>query len=182
MRPSKQRNSDRRPREYLREAEIEQLLSVTAGRDRALILLGFRHGLRSAELVSLRWSDLDLAEKRLHVRRVKGSIASVHPLSAREIELLSGLFRDSAYVFTSKRKTPLSTRTVRQIVAEAGKKAGISFPVSAHMLRHSAGYHLSTQGMDMRVLQGFLGHANVQHTARYIALDPRRYEKDYWKD
>jgi site-specific recombinase XerD len=66
-------------------------------------------------------------------------------------------------------------------VTEAGKRAGLAFPISSHMLRHSAGYALSTAGMDMRVLQGYLGHVNVQHTSRYIALDPSRF-RGFWQD
>jgi type 1 fimbriae regulatory protein FimB/type 1 fimbriae regulatory protein FimE len=45
-----------------------------------MILLAYRHGLRVAELVTLRWDAIEFSHGRLHVRRVKGSAESVHPL------------------------------------------------------------------------------------------------------
>src|SRR6266702_1851765 len=54
-------------------------------RDAAAILLAYRHGLRAQELCSLRWSQIDLRNGRLHVNRAKGGIESVHPLHGPEL-------------------------------------------------------------------------------------------------
>jgi site-specific recombinase XerD len=50
-----------------------------------------------------------------------------------------------------------------------------------HMLRHSTGYKLANQGEDTRSLAHYLGHRNLQSTARYTALAPDRFAK-FWKD
>jgi site-specific recombinase XerD len=48
-------------------------------------------------------------------------------------------------------------------------------------LRHSTGFKLANQGVDTRSLQHYLGHKNIQHTARYSELSPERF-RDFWKD
>jgi hypothetical protein len=67
----------KRPREYLMEAEIERLMAAARDNrhghcDATAILVAYRHALRSSELVSLRWDDVDFRTGRLHVRRAKG--------------------------------------------------------------------------------------------------------------
>ena len=64
-----------RVREYLTEKEVNRLIEAArkrgrnSARDAAAILLAYRHGLRAAELCSLRWSQIDLRHGRLHVNR-----------------------------------------------------------------------------------------------------------------
>src|SRR5271170_3738938 len=85
--PRRAPNSELRPREYLTEKEIERLQDVArkrsryGHRDATMILVTYRHGLRVSELCSLRWDQIDLNTGRLHVRRAKGGIDNVHPLS-----------------------------------------------------------------------------------------------------
>ena len=90
-------------------------------------------------------------------------------------------YPDTQYVFVSERKAPLSTRSVRHIVARAGRLAGIEGQVHPHQLRHSCGYYLATNGQDTRAIQDYLGHRNIQHTVRYTQLNPSRFE-NFWTD
>src|SRR5208283_3649507 len=76
---------------------------------------------------------------------------------------------------------PMTRRTVPYVVAEAGKAAGIEFPVHPHMLRHATGFYLANAGQDTRAIQLYLGHKNIQHTVRYTELAADRF-KDFWKD
>jgi integrase len=62
--------------------EAARKRSRSSERDAAAILLAYRHGLRAAELTSLRWSAIDLTHGRMHVNRAKGGAESVHPLRA----------------------------------------------------------------------------------------------------
>lgn len=69
-----------------------------------MILIGYRHGLRAAELCDLQWSQVELTAGRLHVDRVKNGSARVHPLGGDEIRALRRLQREqgaSAHVFAS---------------------------------------------------------------------------------
>ena len=177
-------------REYLRLDEVEALIKAARHvgrhrvRDAAMILLMFRHGLRSAELVALKWSNVDLKGGYIEITRVKHGHDSVHPLRSPELRALRQLKRDypdTQYVFVSEHKAPLSTRSIRHIVARAGKLAGIPFSVHPHQLRHACGYYLANSGQDTRAIQDYLGHCNIRHTVRYTQLNPSRFES-FWTD
>ncbi len=82
--PRRGRNTEYRTREHLTENEVKRLIEATAShRDATMILLAFRHGLRAAELVDLRWEQVDFEMGVLHVRRAKAGTPSTHPLRAR---------------------------------------------------------------------------------------------------
>jgi type 1 fimbriae regulatory protein FimE len=188
--PRRVKNPERRSREYLTVTEVEALMEGArqvgrhGHRDMTLIMLAYRHGLRVAELVVLRWDQVDLKQGLLHVNRIKHGTAGTHPLRGPELRALRKLQRDyleTPYVFVSERKAPLTTSAVRKIVARAGEVAGLSFPVHPHMLRHATGFYLANQGQDTRAIQDYLGHKNIQHTVRYTQLAPDRF-KDFWKD
>ena len=188
--PKRRRNAEVRAREYLTDAEINRLISAAGEnrnghRDATMVLVAYRHGLRAAELVTLRWDAIDFAHGRLHVRPVKGSAESVHPLSGRELRALRRLKREqdpaSPFIFTSERGAPFTPAGFRKMVARLGVAAGIGFPVHPHMLRHACGYKLANDGVDTRSLQAYLGHKNIQHTVRYTELAPTRF-KNFWRD
>jgi integrase len=153
-------------------------------RDATMVLLAFRHGLRAAELVTLRWDNVDLAHGKLHVNRVKSGSPSVHPLAGTEIRGLRRLKRESPespFVFVSERGSPFTTVGFRKMVARLGVAAKFQFAVHPHMLRHACGYKLANQGVDTRSLQHYLGHRNITHSVRYSELSPDRF-KDFWRD
>lgn len=186
----RRKNTEVRAREYLTEQEVEALVKAArkAGRhghrDATLILMAYRHGLRVSELVSLRWEQIDLKQGVIHINRVKNGAPSSHPLSGPEIRALRRLKReysDSPYILVTEREGPLTTSTVRKLVARAGENACIGFPVHPHMLRHACGFKLANDGQDTRALQHYLGHKNIQHTVRYTELSAKRFDK-FWTD
>jgi type 1 fimbriae regulatory protein FimB/type 1 fimbriae regulatory protein FimE len=162
-------------------------------RDALLIMMAYRHGLRASELAgkqALRWDQLTFGKAPcLHVGRLKNGSPSTHPLHGPEIKLLHTWRREQeslskqtgSYIFTSERGGWMTRTSVFQIVARAGKAAGIEFPVHPHMLRHATGFYLANAGQDTRAIQLYLGHKNIQHTVRYTELAPERF-KDFWKD
>jgi integrase len=133
------------------------------------------------ELCQLRWSQIDLRHGRLHVNRAKGGIESVHPLHGPELRALRPLQGKSRYVFVTEAGTPVTTSWFLRMVQRTGKAAKLPFPVHPHMLRHSTGYKLANDGHDTRSLAHYLGHRNLQSTARYTALAPDRFVK-FWQD
>jgi type 1 fimbriae regulatory protein FimB/type 1 fimbriae regulatory protein FimE len=188
--PRKPKNVDVRPREYLSEEEVHRLIRAArrvgrhGSRDATLILLTYRHGLRVSEAVALQWAVIDLRQGRLHVRRLKDGLPSVHPLRGPEIRALRRLERESPrspYVFVSERGSPLTDSTARKMIARAGRSAGLEFPVHPHMLRHATGYQLANDGHDTRAIQHYLGHKNIQHTVRYTQLSAMRFQ-EFWRD
>lgn len=97
-------------RNYLRPEEVDAMVQAACKsgrhdvRNEAIILMLFRHWLRSAELVALRWHHIDLKAGYLDVHRVKRRHHAKHPLRGPHIRLLRELQRvylDSPYVFLS---------------------------------------------------------------------------------
>lgn len=188
--PTKPKNREQRQREYLTDSEVEQLRKAALRqgrnglRDDTLILLMFRHALRVSEVIALRWEQVDLKKGFLHVTRLKNGLPSTHPLRGIELRALRQLQRNdpqNSYVFLSERQTPLTSRTVHNIVAKAGKLAKIPFTVHPHMLRHSTGFYLANNGHDTRAIQSYLGHANIKNTVIYTQLSSRIFNK-FWID
>ncbi len=188
--PRRTSNLDRRTREYLTPAEVEKLLQASAkvgrhgARDRTLILLAYRHGLRVSELVTMRWEQIDLKAGLVHVARLKNGLPSTHPIRGPELRALRELRREypeSPYLFVTERGGPMTPATARKLIARAGELAKFPFPIHPHMLRHSTGYKLANEGHDTRSIQQYLGHRNITHTVRYTELSPDRF-KGFWKD
>jgi len=187
--PARQKNADRRSREHLTPEEVEKLMKAAGAtgrhghRDATLLLIAYRHGLRVSELVALRWDQIDLKQGLLHVNRLKNGVPSTHPIRGPELRALRRLQKayEGPYVFSTERKGPMTTSTVRKLIARAGEQAKLPFPVHPHMLRHACGYKLANEGHDTRALQHYLGHKNIQHTVRYTELAPERF-KNFWRD
>lgn len=186
--PRKPRNQDRRSREFLTEDEVERVMKAAdkgwyGFRDKTMILMAYRHGFRVSELIALRWDQVDLRTGLLTVNRLKKGIRSVHPMGITELQALGRLNvrEHGVHVFTSERGLPMSASNFRKMVARAGVKAGLAFPIHPHMLRHATGYFLANSGQDTRAIQHYLGHKNITHTVRYTELSPDRF-KDFWQD
>lgn len=188
--PRRPPNAELRAREYLTDAEIGRLIEAAKAnrhgqRDATMILVGYRHGLRAAELVDLRWDQVDFAAATLHVRRVKRGSPATHPILGDELRALRRLQREqkanSPFVFTSERGAPFTTAGLARMVERAGKAAGLGFKAHPHMLRHACGFELANKGHDTRAVQAYLGHRNIQHTVRYTELAPERF-KDFWRN
>jgi type 1 fimbriae regulatory protein FimB/type 1 fimbriae regulatory protein FimE len=187
--PRRPPNAELRSREYLTPTEVDQLMAAAKGnrhghRDATMILVCYRHGFRASEICDLRWSQIDLDQARLHVRRVKRGTPSVHPLQGDELRALRRLRRESPahsdFVFMTERGGPFTTTGFAFLISRAGVKAELPFKAHPHMLRHAAGYALANAGHDTRSLQAYLGHKNIQHTVRYTELAANRFD-GFWK-
>jgi len=185
------RQNDRpaRDRRHLTGSEVDKLLDATQGschaaRDRCLVLLLFRHGLRISEACGLTLVDVNLADRTLQVRRLKRGLSTTHPLRPDEIRALktwlarrARLNPPGTTLFISERRQPLSRKTAWAAIRRYGEQAGLSLPIYPHMLRHACGFALADQGADTRLIQDYLGHRNIQHTVRYTATNPARFER-----
>ncbi len=99
-------------RDHLTASEVKLLIETVKNqggwysfRNSVLILMLYRHGLRRREASRLRWSDIDLREGTIYIRRIKGSRSGRHPLQGDEMRDLKKLKRDyapSPFVFNLK--------------------------------------------------------------------------------
>jgi site-specific recombinase XerD len=172
---------------FLAEPEMSRLLQAAKQgryglRDYALLLVGYRHGLRVSELVGLRLDQVRLDEGRIWVKRLKGSLDTDQPMQGDTLRAVRAWLRiregmrwhDLPWLFVSERGA-MSRKAVNYLIAKAATDAGMPH-VHPHMLRHSCGYALANKGTDTRLIQDYLGHKNIQHTVRYTKIAAKRFE------
>jgi integrase len=185
--PRRKPNAELHTREYLTDAEVESLTEAVKGnrhghRDATMVLMAYRHGFRSSELVDLCWDQIDFDRATLAVRRVKQGSPSTHPIQGDELRVLRRLQREqeakSPFVFTTERGSHFTTAGFARMVERAGVETKLGFKAHPQMLRHACGFALANKGHDTRALQAYLGHRNIQHTVRCTELSPDRF-KDF---
>lgn len=176
----------------LSEAEILRLLNLPAidhredRRDAAMVELLYATGLRVSELVGLEMWNLNLEVGFLQAtgKRDKQRIV---PIGDKARELVSEYLQSARPAFVKKRTssalflTRLGRAMTRQcfwkILKDRAVRAGITKPISPHMLRHSFATHLLDHGADLRSVQMMLGHASIGTTQIYTHVEQTRLKK-----
>ena len=174
----------RSPTETIRFLTLEELARLFAAvranpRDRALFLIAYRHGLRASEVGLLRTDDIDFRAQRIMVHRLKGSHSGAHPMQPDEAKVLRAYLREqpsppSPILFPSNRGDPIARRTLDWLMKRYREAADVS-PGKRHFhcLKHSIATHLLEAGADLRFVQDWLGHSNIQNTVVYTFLTAR---------
>lgn len=160
---------------------MEEALSVTQLRDKAIVETLFSTGLRVSELVKLKQDDINLKREEFTVKG-KGGKNRVVFLAAQArfwIKRYLAKRKDmNPYLYVShdragsakqrsKEDVGLSARSVQRIIERLAKEAGITKPVTPHTLRHSYATDLLRNGADIRSVQHMLGHASITTTQIY---------------
>lgn len=188
--PSSPQPRRKLPAEIYSADEIARLVKAcstrakTGVRNRALIVVLYRGGLRLSEALALRPKDLDRAAGKVRILHGKGD-------KARTIGLDDGAFavlerwldiraalpgigaRDP--VFCTLKGEPIEPAYVRQLLPRLAVSAGISKRMHAHGLRHSFACELATEGVELRIISDQLGHSSIATTDRYLRhLSPQQ--------
>jgi integrase len=178
-------NAESRPREHLYENEVDKTIEACTklnhvDRNKALILVAYRHALRPSEALRLVWDDVCFDNRTIQIRRMKGSRHGEHHISDKEIRYLKKLKKVSPkgcpYLFYSQRGGNLSISSFQKIFQHLGIMAGIPFKIHPHMLRHSWGYKAINNNVDIRHMQVQMGHTNINNTVLYAALESLKFE------
>ena len=132
-------------------------------------------GLRVSEVVNLYKRDLDFNDKLIHVKLSKGKKDRFVKIPEKLYEELKNYcaLNQEEMVFPSNRGGKLTTATIQAIVEKAAKKAGITKEVYPHLLRHCFATHMLENGVNIRILQELLGHADVKTTEIYTHVMAR---------
>ncbi len=187
---SRKSNLTYRSREHLTPKEVYRLIEAAGERgrhrlrDRTLLLFMFRHGLRAGEVCLLKWDAVMFDEKAIAITRLKNGMSGMHRLQPDELDALSQLRQEQPkgyFVFSNERGEQMTTGAIAKIMRRARELVDLPLPVHPHMLRHSCGYYLAEQGLPTRDIQEYLGHKNIQHTVRYTAANPARFDRIVWK-
>ncbi len=145
-------------------------------RDAAVLLLMYGGGLRIAEALSLRASDLPLGETLVvtgkgNKQRVVPLIPIVREAVARYVAACPFSLDNHDPIFRGVKGGALSQGMVQKAMARARKALGLPSTVTPHALRHSFATHLLGSGADLRSLQELLGHASLGSTQIYTKVD-----------
>jgi len=155
--------------------EVARLLNAAPGlKYKAALSVAYGAGLRAAEVVSLKVSDIDSGRMIIRVEQGKGRKDRNVMLSASLLELLRAWWRAArpqGWLFPGRdRVQPITTRQLNRACHAAAQMAEIDKRVSLHTLRHSFATHLLEQNVDVRVIQVLLGHAKLDTTALYTRV------------
>lgn len=173
---------ERRLPVVLSTEEIKSILSqVRLARFRVLFSTLYVCGLRLREGIFLQVGDIDGARGLLHVHQGKGRRDRYVPLPAEQLEVLRAFWRTHhhpIWMFPGRamKKTPLehqrpiSVSMVEDVFTRAVAASGIRKRAAIHALRHSYATHLLEAGVNLRVIQIYLGHSSPTSTAIYTHL------------
>lgn len=159
----------------LNSEEVVRFLEAVAGlRNRVALTTAYAAGLRVGEVARLKVTSIDSERLLIHVEDGKGGKDRYAMLSPRLLKILRAYWRrarPSVWLFPGQEPgDPVSTGALQAACRAARRRAGIRKPVTAHTLRHSFATHLLESGIDIRVIQVLLGHADLATTARYTQV------------
>jgi integrase/recombinase XerD len=165
----------------LTEPDVTRLIEdgprgLCALRDRAMLELLYGTGLRAMEVERLCVEDLDLAGGLVFVHQGKGRKDRVVPLGDRARDAILSYMRHErssgpGALFQYIDGRAVTRKGLAEIVAKAGKRAGLKQGASPHRLRHSYATHLLRGGADIVSIKNLLGHASMKSTEVYLGLD-----------
>jgi len=175
-------------RKYLTPSEIASLIAASSRlsrnpvRDKAILTVMFRHGLRASEVALLQWIDISFQDLTIFIRRKKGSQSLMNPLYPEEAVLLKKLKKKTfnPYVFISESGNPIDDNTIRYLIHKANVLSGIPFRINAHMIRHTTAQILADNGNDVFLIKQQLGHSDIRNTMIYVNNSPTRLRQMKW--
>ncbi len=179
------RLAERLPRALSREG-IEKLIAEAwkikpCLRNGTILEVLYGCGVRVAELVSLRWEDVQLEERWIKVRG-KGDKERLVPFGKYAQDALTRWReecpRESEAVFPGKNGGTITVRTIHRLVVQAALQAGLE-GVTPHSVRHSFATHMLEGGAPLNVLQELLGHENLLTTQKYLKITPGHLRDSY---
>jgi site-specific recombinase XerD len=171
------------PAESLTSAEVQAILDqcntryALPARNKALIMLLYRSGLRVSEVLSLRPSDVDFGSHSLRLLGTKSGKAQTrgfHPSADDALKLWIerraelGIGNHGRKLFCTQAGGPLSDQYVRSMVKGLADKAGVDKRVHPHGFRHTFAKELREAGVPLEVIQKLLGHSSLRVTQIYL--------------
>ncbi len=147
-----------------------------------VVLLGAEAGLRRGEIISLRWTDIDLVRGLIHIRQADWNGIESLPKGGRgrTVELtkrLAAALKEhrhlrSERVVCEDDGTPSKGRTIARWMRQATRRAGLTVVEGPHILRHTFCSHLAVRGAPVMAIKELAGHRDIATTMGYMHLSP----------
>jgi len=163
--------------------EVQRIMhAIRQERFRAYFWIVYSCGLRLNEALALQVGDIDSQRMRIHIHRGKGAKDRLVPLPAATLEVLREYWKTHCHKQLLFPKTTQqgaaiagTTRTMHESTVQGALRRVViqlkfTRRISVHCLRHSYATHLLEAGVNLRLLQQYLGHSSLKTTARYLHL------------
>ena len=164
--------------DVLSQAEVARLIETfnkrlfNGARNRAMVAVMYRAGLRVSELCDLRPSHLDLQVGLVRVQNGKGGkrrVSGIDTATAAYVQdWLQRRDADSRWLFHTASGKRVDPRHMRAMLKRYARRARIDKRVHPHGLRHTHACELAREGVPVNVIQKQLGHSNVAVTSTYL--------------
>ncbi len=185
---------ERRLPVVLSSEEVKRLLAaVKVPRHFAFLSTTYSCGLRLQEALNLHVGDISSDRMLIHVRNGKGAKHRYVPLPSSTLAVVRRYWathRNQTFIFPAVGRNgktgscetkPMSKQSVQRAIQLAVADAGIRKKAHLHTLRHSYATHLLEQGVSLKLIQEYLGHANIQTTLIYVHLTKKCHDQAYAK-
>jgi site-specific recombinase XerD len=160
--------------EILTRLELQAIFDACENlRDKCMLMTTYSAGLRVSEIVKLRVKNIDSEKMQIFIEQAKGNKDSFAILSKANLEILREYwlkYRPKEYLFYSRSRKVMTTRSFQAIFDKYVTKAGITKEVTAHSLRHAFATHLLEDGVSVFDIKQLLGHADLSTTCFYLRL------------
>jgi len=157
-------------------------------RDYCIFRIAYRCALRASEVGLIYVQDYNRQRGEIYCRRLKGSNNNTLRLEKSEIKDLNKYIKmynlqDDDVLFQSQFKKPISRKTLNILMKKYCHEAKIADKSKWHFhtLRHSIAVHLAESSLDIKELQYYLGHKNVNNTMVYFYFTTAQHEAMYNK-
>lgn len=168
---------------------IDKTDSKHAIRDKAIFRVVYRCALRASEVGLIKLEDYNKSKGELYCRRLKGSQNNTIRLDEETVRVLNKYIREyelkneSQYLFISQENKPISRQSLDLLIKKYCRAAKINDTTKHHFhaIKHTAAIHLAESGLDIKDLQWWLGHKNVNNTEIYFRFTTTQQEHLYKK-
>jgi len=161
----------------LSKEEVQRMFDVCENlKHRVILAILYSTGIRSEELISLKWSHVDRSRMIINIIGGKGKKDRQVGLSKSIIPLLENYWREyksQEYILNGqfpKINLKYSKTSVRNVLKQLAERAGINKNVYTHLMRHNCFTHMVENGVDINLIQRLAGHSNVKTTAIYTHI------------
>lgn len=178
---------------YYTNDELRQLFKSISSlnkrdriRDEALIKVAYYCGLRISEIGLIEITSFNNQTNELYCKRLKGSNSNT--IKIQNTDVLRSLKRHlrnlnikQGYLFCSNQGKPISRSTIHNLFKEYCNHANLERKSNFHVLKHTRAVDLAQAGMDIKEIQYWLGHKNIENTLIYFKFTYKQYEYMYKK-
>jgi integrase/recombinase XerD len=159
----------------LNKEECKLIFSaITNTKHKLMLMFMYSAGLRTGELLRLRWEDIDLERLLIHVKMSKGRKDRYVPLSKNLFLLLSYHYEKrplGEYIFYAKDvNARIGRNALRWVMNRVVIRTGLKKKISMHTFRHSYATHLLEDGLDIVSIKELLGHSRIETTLVYLQV------------